>query len=67
MKPQIVELSNGKHAILVSRFPKRFLDLNNTCFKWGVRDRYFNDCLSSLEVCQSMLGYARVKIVKYIK
>ena len=37
MKPKIVELDNGKFAIMTLRFPKRFLEITgNTCSDFGI-------------------------------
>jgi hypothetical protein len=75
---KIVELSNGKFAIQISRFPRRFLDMKNTIYTWKRNSIYFQDCFCTKEeaftflknrseIIQEAKESAKIYIVAYHK
>lgn len=59
---KIAELSNGKYAIQVSRFPRRFLDLKSPGYHWDAQNKYFEDCQGTLD--EIIFQMQQMKVVK---
>lgn len=63
---KVVELSNGKYAVQVRRFPIRiFIDMANPIHRWSRYDRFFEDCQCTKEEAINYVKNRDCKVVRY--
>ena len=73
MKPKIVELDNGRFAVLVNRFPKRYISLQGSGWDWYAMNETTEAWITgSYETAKDQYDwyvnykpYRKPKIVKY--
>ena len=62
---RVVELSNGMYAVQKKKFPRRFIDLTNRNFTWGIGSEFFKDCQKDKETCVQYVKDRELRIVGY--